>query len=134
MNTGTVSVVIVESQPLMLTALSTALSAEGMKILAEVERSGRVLEIAKKLTPDLILFSVSHPSLDDLQRISALRKEVPTALILAFVTGEFNGQEQAALDYGAHGVLTRVTPRSELLNVIKEIFQKKVYPASVQVD
>ncbi len=128
------SIIIVESQPLMLAALSTALSVDGMKVLAEVERSGRVMEIAKKLTPDLILFSISHPSLDDLQRISALRKELPTTLILALVTGEFSGQEQAALDYGAHQVLTRITPRSELLDTVKRMLHKKIYPVNQQMN
>jgi len=119
------SVVIVENQPLMLTALSTALSADGMTVLAEVEQGKQVLEVAKRLTPDLILFSISYPDMDDLQSISSLRKEVPTSLILAIVSGELDGQDQTVLDYGAHGVLTRVTPRSELLGVIKEMLQEK---------
>ena len=105
-----------------------------MTVLAEVADSRQALQIASKLSPDLILFSVGSPSLEDLERISALRREVPQCLILALVTGEFSGQEQAALDYGAHMVLTRVAPRWELLNAIKRLSQKKVYRASVPVD
>lgn len=134
MITEPVSIMIVESQPLMRTALSKALSVEGITILAEVAESTKAVHTAKKLTPDLILFSISHPSLDDLQRISTLRQELPATSILALVTGEFRGQEQAALDYGAQMVLTRVTPRSELLHVIKRMLQKKIYPANVRVD
>jgi DNA-binding NarL/FixJ family response regulator len=124
MNKEPASIIIIENQPLMLAALSTTFAAEGMQVLAEVERNGRTLETAKKLTPDPILFSVGHPSWDDLQILSALRKEVPTSLILALVTGEFNGQEQSALDHGAHQVLTRITPRSELLSTVKRMLYK----------
>jgi DNA-binding NarL/FixJ family response regulator len=121
MNTKPVSVIIIESQRLMLTALSTALSAENMTILAELTESRHAMETAKRLNPDLILFSVSHPSLIDLQRISALRQELPAIWLLALVTGELRGQEQSALEHGAHAVVTKSVPRSDLLKAIKQL-------------
>ena len=86
MNTQAASIVIIESQDLMLTALSTALSAEGLTVLAELTQSRQAMQTAQKLNPDLILFSVSHPSLDDLDTLSALRQGLPTTLILALIT------------------------------------------------
>jgi DNA-binding NarL/FixJ family response regulator len=134
MNTGSVSVIVVESQPLMLAALSTALSLEGMDVLAEVADSRQAVEIARKKNPRLILFSVSVPSLNDLERISVLRRELPGALILALTSGEFRAQEQMALEYGAHKVLTRSVPRSELLKTIEALLQKEISPATMQVN
>ena len=119
------SIVIVESQHLMRAALSTAISADGMKVLAEIADSRDVLQVASKLTPDLILFSVSHPSLKDLGRISVLRQELPDTWIVALITGEFRGQFQSALDYGAHLVLTKSAPRSEILDALKRLSQRK---------
>ena len=119
---------------MMRTALSTALSSEGLDILAEVADSRDALQTASRLTPDLILFSVSNLGLKDFERISVLRKEIPDASIIALITGEFRGQFQSALDYGAHLVLTKSTPRSELLIAIKRMLQKKIYPANVQVN
>jgi two-component system, NarL family, nitrate/nitrite response regulator NarL len=129
-----ISLVIVESQPLMLTALSTAFSAEGMTILAEISKNRDALQIAVKLNPDLILFSVGHPGLDDLERISALRQKLPAASIVALISGELRGQFQAALDYGAHLVLSKTASRSDLLSAIQGMFQKKTYPATVQAN
>jgi len=129
-----ISIVIVESQHLMLAALSTAISADGMKVIAEVIDSRETLQIASKLTPDLILFSVNVPSLADLNRIMVLRQELPSTLIVALVTGEFRGQFQSALDYGAHMVLSKSTPRSELLSALKKVSHQKIYPANVQVN
>jgi two-component system, NarL family, nitrate/nitrite response regulator NarL len=125
-----ISLVIVESQPLMLTALSTAFSAEGMTILAEVSTNRDALQIAVKLNPDLILFSVGHPGMEDLERISALRQKLPAASIVALITGEIRGQSQAALDYGAHLAVSKTVPRSDLLSAIHGMFQKKIYPAT----
>lgn len=128
------SIVIVESQHLMRAALSTAISADGMKVLAEIADSRDVLETASKLTPDLILFSVNNPSLADLERISILRQKLPDTWVVTLVTGEFRGQFQAALDHGAHLVLTKSILRSELLDALKRLLQRKIYPANVQVD
>jgi DNA-binding NarL/FixJ family response regulator len=119
---------------MMRTALSTAISAEGMIVLAEVADSRDALQTASRLTPELILFSVSDLGLKDFERISALRQALPDTLIIALITGEFRGQFQMALDYGAHLVLTKYTPRSELLIAIKRLLVKKIYPAAVQVD
>ena len=129
-----ISIVIIENQHLMRAALSTAISAEGMKVLAEIVDSRDALRIASELTPDLILFSVNDPSLADLERISALRQQLPSSWIVALVTGEFRGQFQAALDYGAHLVLTKSILRSELLDALKRLSHKKIYPADLQVD
>jgi DNA-binding NarL/FixJ family response regulator len=134
MLTKQTSVVIVESQPMMRTALSTALSAEGIKVLAEIADSRDALHTASRLTPDLILFSVNVPGLGDLNRISVLRQELPNTSIVALVTGEFRGQCQSALDYGAHLVLTKSTSRSELLNALKKVSYQEIYSANVQVN
>jgi DNA-binding NarL/FixJ family response regulator len=129
-----ISLVIVESQPLMLAALSTAFSAEGMIILAEITKHRDALQITQKLNPDLVLFSMGHPSLGDLERISALRHKLPATSIVALISGDLCGQFQAALDHGAHLALSKTTPRSELLSAIQGMFQKKIYPAAVQAD
>ena len=126
-----ISLVIVESQPLMLTALSTAFSAEGMTILAEISKNRDVLQIAVKLNPDLILFSLGQPGKEDLERISALRQKLPTASIVALISGEICGQSQAALDYGAHLAVSKAVSRSDLLSAIQGMLQKKIYPATI---
>jgi DNA-binding NarL/FixJ family response regulator len=133
MNAEPISIVIVESQPLMLAALSTALSVEGMDVLAEVNNSRQVVEIAREKNPQVILYSIGIPSLKDLERISDLRHKAPNVLILALITGEYHAQEEMALESGAHKVLTKSTPRSELLVAIKAMLQMKTYSANTQV-
>ena len=125
MNSHALSVVVVEAQPLMRAALGNALVSAGMTVLAEVDKPRQVMETAKSLSPDVILFSVGDPSLEDFERIRLLRQEVPSAAILALVTGELRGQIQAALDYGAHMVLTKASTRSALLEAIQKVRQNR---------
>lgn len=110
---------IVEQQPMMRTALSTLFSSAGMMVVGEVTNGREALQAASKLSPDLILFSVRIPSLEDLQHISTLRKEFPNTRILAMVTGEFRGQENTALNHGAHRVLAKTAHRTEILNTVR---------------
>ena len=131
MNADAISVVVVENQPLMLTALSTALLAEGMTVLAEVKESGQAIQTVQRSKPQVVLFSVGKPSLPDLERISALRHEFPGVLILALVSGDFRGQERMALDFGAHAVLTKAAPRAQLLNTVRETLQSKLVGSEI---
>ncbi|GAB4546839.1 MAG: hypothetical protein Fur002_22260 [Anaerolineales bacterium] len=119
---------IVESQPLMLSALSAALIADEVSVVGEVNNSWRVFQTAQKTQPRLILFSVGNPSLPDLERISALRHEFPHLLILALVSGDFRGQERMALDYGAHRVLSKAAPRTELIAAVKDLARSNCAP------
>lgn len=123
MKSEPISVMIVEHQPMMLTALSTTLSSAGMTILDEVMDGKKALTLASKRTPNLILYSVRVPSLEDLEQIAALRSGFPNTRILALVTGEFSGQINAALDYGAHRVLTKTAHRIEILNTVRAMAQ-----------
>lgn len=123
MKSEPISIVIVEHQPMMRIALSTALSSSGMNILSEVEDGRQALQLASKMTPNLILYSIRVPSLEDLQSISALRRELPNTRILAIVTGEFTGQKNAALDHGAHRVLYKTAHRTEILSTVRAMAQ-----------
>jgi DNA-binding NarL/FixJ family response regulator len=118
MSSKLISVVIVERQPMMLVALSSALSATGMNVLAEVKDTGKTVQIIKTLTPDLILYSVGEPDLEDFQTISVLRQEIPLALILALVDSESHEKIDVVKEYGAHMALTKAAPRLELLGAI----------------
>jgi two-component system NarL family response regulator len=134
MVTENTSIVIVEQQPIMRTALSMALTAEGMNVLAELDGSEGALENAVILNPDVILLAVGTPGWCELDNIPALRQQIPHSAIVALITGEMAGQEQAAVDRGAHLVLTKSTPRSELLTAIMEMSRKRMYPATRQMD
>ena len=120
------TIVIIEGQPLSLTAFSATLAAEGMNVLAEVQESAQAIQTIQRLRPRLTLFSVGSPALPDLERISALRHELPNVMILALMNDDFPGLARMALDYGAHRVLARTTPRTELISALRELAQETI--------
>lgn len=109
------SVMIIESQPLMRTALSTALSAEGITVLAELARSEEVTPHLLTQRPDIILFSLYTMEQAELAVISSLRKAFPETAVAVLVTGETKGQRQAALAHGAQLIVDKTVSRVSLL-------------------
>jgi DNA-binding NarL/FixJ family response regulator len=116
-----VYVLIFERQPMMLVALSSTLSAGGINVIAEMQDTSRLVQTARALTPDLILYSVGDPSLEDCESISALRHATPSASILALVDSESDEQMELTKEYGATMVLTKAAPREELLDAIRQL-------------
>jgi DNA-binding NarL/FixJ family response regulator len=115
------SIVVIENQPIMLNALKTVFSAEGMRVLATVSHGGDAIEIVKQNRPHIVLFSVNTNDADDFQAIATLRSEAPSTFILALVSGESPLDEKLALEYGAHLVLTKSMRRDDLLAIVKTL-------------
>ncbi len=124
MNTRTVSLLIVESQPMMRSALSAAFTADGLRVVAELAEGREALLVAKTTLPDVVLFSINQPGLGELEQIAALHEGLPAANIVALVTGEFRGQEHAARDHGASLVMNKTAPRAELIRAVRTLMQK----------
>lgn len=115
MMTTNASVVIIESQPLMRAALSTALSEEGITVLTEIAHDWDVLTSFSNTAPDMILFSCDISEQDKFEALSSLRKAFPQTTLVALVNGESKDQVLRALDYGAHLVVDKTAPRAILL-------------------
>lgn len=123
MFTKPASILIIEGHSLMRNTLNMTLLAEDCGI-TETTWNSQKIDVAAHLFPDLILFLVGTPSLGDLEAISSLRKLLPTISIVAFTSGEFHGQEQAAMDHGAHLVVKKTVPRAALVHVIKKMLHE----------
>jgi DNA-binding NarL/FixJ family response regulator len=119
------SVLIIESHPLMREALCAAIAEEpdlsvGMKAANGME----ALQFLKCLSPDIILFAMDNPGTHELATLKSLLETLPEIPILAFITNEMDGQEQAALEAGAHAVLSKAATRAELIMAIRELRMK----------
>jgi len=125
-------VLIIESHPMMRSALCTAIAAEpDLKAVAldfTTKESMNISIIDDVLffpsKPDIILLALGNPGRNELEVLSALCKTLPCTPILALTNNEVVGQEEAALDHGAQAVLTKAAPRAELIRVLRELRTK----------
>lgn len=124
MDDSTVAVLVVESHPLMRETLCAAIAAEpGLAVAAQLANRAEAVLAAITLQPDLILMALDNPGRNDLLALNVLRLALPTAPILALITGEVPDQEQAAAEAGASIVITKAAPRSELIRVLHTLLK-----------
>jgi DNA-binding NarL/FixJ family response regulator len=140
MDTTPISVLVIESHPMMREALRNAITVEPGLTIAEpavngAETSQMMIAIKPDAIllaykPDIILLALGNPGLDDMETLSVLRKSLPDTPILALTSNEVVGQEQAALNAGAQAVLTKAAPRNELIRKLRELQIEKTmkYP------
>jgi len=131
MDTTPISVLVIESHPMMREALRNAIAAEPGLSLAEPVFDGSEklwMAIAAQpdtillaYKPDIVLLALGNPGLDDLETLIVLRKSLPDTPILVLTSNEVAGQEQAALEAGAQAVLTKAAPRAELIEKLREL-------------
>ncbi len=78
------------------------------------------------LQPNVIMFSVGNPGLEDLSILAAVHQALPAVLILALISNEVPHQEQAVLKNGAQAVISKTAPRAELLRALRELGKNKI--------
>lgn len=129
MEINPVSVLVIENHPLMREALCLAIADEPDLKVAEADLDSsqtRVLPLLDDVlfVPQelgIVLLALGNPGLTELDALKTLRRTLPDTPILALTRNEVPGQEQAALEAGADAVLTKATPRRELIERLREL-------------
>jgi DNA-binding NarL/FixJ family response regulator len=116
------SVLIIESHPLMRAALCAAIADEPDMTIAAVAANGTdIMRTARLLQPNIVLLGLDDPGSEELQTLMVLRKKLPAASILVLTNDEAPEQKLAALRNGAQATLTKNAPRNELLRALRQI-------------
>jgi DNA-binding NarL/FixJ family response regulator len=131
MKANTVSVLVIEEHPLMRESLCAAIEAEAdlsvVQASAGADNAFAVLVSKKQamlfLTqqPDLVLWALGNPGVEDLLALEKLSREWRSTPILALTRDEVPGQEEAALTHGARAALTKSASRCEILRTLRAI-------------
>lgn len=115
-----IRVIIADDESLMRSGLRLLLgAADDIDIVAEAAHGAEAIDLARELSPDLILMDIRMPVMDGLEATRALMAQAshPEVLILtAFGTDEFVLQ---ALRSGAAGYILKDTPPDELIHAVR---------------
>ncbi|MGO2016919.1 MAG: response regulator, partial [Brevibacterium aurantiacum] len=115
-----IRVIIADDESLIRSGLRLLLgAADDIDIIAEAANGAEAIELARELSPDLILMDIRMPVMDGLEATRALMAQTlhPEVLILtAFGTDEFVLQ---ALRSGAAGYILKDTPPEDLIHAVR---------------
>jgi DNA-binding NarL/FixJ family response regulator len=115
----TTRVLIADDHRLMREGTAALLAADPRLEVAGLARDGReAVELAVRLTPDVVLLDLGMPDIDGIEACAAIRARVPSARVLMLTVSEDELDLRAALRVGAAGYLLKDMPPAELVEAV----------------
>ena len=118
----TVRVLIVDDQAHFLQALEAILAADGRIEVAGRARDGReAVELARRLSPDVVLMDISMPVMDGFEATERIRAERSGACVLMLTGSSASIDVDRARRAGAAAYVTKDRIADELVEAILDL-------------
>ncbi|HEU4947468.1 MAG TPA: response regulator transcription factor [Kribbella sp.] len=121
--TVTISVVVVDDEPLIRSGLRAIIDAEpDLSVVGEAGDGAEVVPVVRRLRPDVVLMDVRMPAVDGIQATRLLLDgPAPTPRVLVVTTFENDDYVYDALRAGASGFLLKRTPPDDIVQAIRTV-------------
>ena len=102
---------------------------EGVEVCGEACNGEEAVDLATKLSPDLIILDVTMPVLDGLSAAKTIRKVMPSLPILILSMHDGWEMTRRAREVGAHGFVSKGEVGGALRKAVTAVLQgKTVFP------
>ncbi|MCX7905353.1 MAG: response regulator transcription factor [Elusimicrobiales bacterium] len=123
----TVTVLIADDQTLFREGLKDLLEDEkGIKVVGEAKTGSEVIEMVKRLKPDVVLMDIKIPEIDGISATKIIREKFPETNVIILSSYEDEAHITEAIQAGANGYLSKMLPASELVNALKTFTSESV--------
>ena len=114
----TLRVLVAEDEALIRLDLVELLTDEGYQVIAEAGDGEEALELARKLTPDLVVMDVKMPKMDGISAAAIIAEEriAPVVMLTAFSQREL---VERARDAGAMAYVVKPFDNSDVIPAIE---------------
>lgn len=121
-------IMLADDHKVLRHGLSQAIEAEeGMEVVGQAENGHEVVELCRKITPDIIIMDISMPSLNGIDATRQILKELPKVKIVALSMNSEKKMIHEMLRAGAKGYLLKDCEYSELVEAIRIVAKDKTY-------
>ena len=121
---GTITVVIVDDQPLIRTGLRTMLEhAPDLEILGEADDGEKAVSLVRRHRPDVVLMDIRMPVLDGIEatrRITA-DPDLAAVRVLMLTTFDLDDYVHAAIRAGASGFMLKDARPEDILSAVRVV-------------
>jgi len=119
-----ITVTIVEDNDQLRATLARVLNrADGFRLLSEYANGEEALKALPEQSPDVVLMDINLPVMNGVECVRQLKQVAPQVQVLMLTVYEDTENIFNALAAGASGYLLKRTPRAELLEAIREVYQ-----------
>jgi DNA-binding NarL/FixJ family response regulator len=124
----TIRVLLADDHQLLRECLRSTLSADvEIEIVGEAENGRRAVELAYRLTPDVVVMDVSMPDLNGVGATRQVKARLPDIQVLALSAHSDPRFITSILAAGAAGYLLKDCAFDELCRAIHTVARKQVY-------
>lgn len=118
-----IRVLLVDDEPLVRSGVRMILESEDdLDIVGEAADGNEALELARQLSPDVVLLDIRMPGLDGIQTTRRLIEQPPSAArILILTTFDLDEYVYEAMKAGAGGFLLKDIRRRQLTDAIRTV-------------
>lgn len=110
-----IRVVIADDSPFVCRLLASYLTASGCQVVGTAAHGERALELARKLSPDVLTLDLDMPGMDGLAVLEQLMREHPLpVVVVSGVSGKGAARTFTALELGAVDFVLKFEPGRQL--------------------
>jgi DNA-binding NarL/FixJ family response regulator len=118
-----IKVLIADDQEIVRLGLKSMLEGNDIRIVGQATSGDQVLEMVRKLKPDVVLLESKLPGMDGLHILGRLKLDTPEMRVVLFTAHENARHLARAVALGAEGYLSKAAKKDELIRVIKAAAQ-----------
>jgi DNA-binding NarL/FixJ family response regulator len=117
-----IGVLVVDDQSMVREGFAALLGAQpDIEVLGTAGDGQEAVELARKVSPDVVLMDVRMPRLDGIEATRLLLAEPVPPKVLVLTTFDLDDHIYAALRAGASGFLLKHAPAAELLHAVRVV-------------
>lgn len=120
-------VLISEDHTLLREGLKSLLQKTGIEVAAEAADGRSAVQLAKKVSPDVVILDISMPVLNGIEATQQISREVPQAKVIVMSMHSESHFVLGALRAGASGYLLKDAAFEELLIAVTSVLKGQTY-------
>lgn len=127
MITNKIRIAIADDHQICRDGLISMLDPENYEIVGEADNGVKIIDIAKKLNPDIILMDIQMPEVDGIEATKIITSSVPNVQIIALTMHGKTSYINDMMNAGASGYVMKSASKSEIIESIQSVWKNKQY-------
>lgn len=127
----TIRILIADDHPVVRRGLRSLLGERaGWEVIGEAVDGKEAVEIADRLSPDVVVLDVTMPRMHGLEACRLIRQSLPSCEVLMVTQHDSPQMMREALQCGAKGYVVKSNAPRDLLAAVEAVSQHKNFVAS----
>lgn len=117
-----IKILLVEDHTVFRMGLSLIFeNTQGLELIGEATTGKQGVDMALKLTPDIVLMDIGLPEMDGIQATKMIKKSNPNMKILIFTSRDNENDVFDSLSAGADGYIMKGATEDQIINAVKAV-------------